>query len=246
MATQKASWDGVPTAAAMVTSFRTMAPNDTVEAAALRAIHDFQRDFPVVEHGRVVGMVTQEQLLSALVNGRRNERIESLMARRFVVAAPGEMLSVVMEKLGDCRCRSLPVLSRGQLVGVLTMDQIGELVAARSGTLQSDERHLWSQATGAIMKRLLAAAAVALLTACSSLPPPSTSQPHPREGPEAKAGPPSMQHAHMAGCPMMDKKVDKTLTETDEGIAIVFSPQDGNVERLRKRLRKMLAEHSVK
>jgi CBS domain-containing protein len=42
-----------------------------------------------------------------------------------------EPLVGAMGKLASCDCRSVPVLDRGELVGLLTVERVGEIVAVR-------------------------------------------------------------------------------------------------------------------
>jgi Zn-dependent protease/predicted transcriptional regulator len=127
----KANLEGIPVGAAMITSFQVLSPHDPITRAAEFALHGFQHDFPVVDRNRVIGVVRRERLLEALVRGEHGQPVATAMNRDFVTAEPNEMLFDVMTKLGECRCRSLPVMQQGRLVGMITMDSIGELLAAQ-------------------------------------------------------------------------------------------------------------------
>jgi len=50
------------------------------------------------------------------------------MQRQFQVADAGDMLEGAMERLQACACHTLPVVRDGRLVGLVTMDNIGEFV----------------------------------------------------------------------------------------------------------------------
>jgi predicted transcriptional regulator len=50
------------------------------------------------------------------------------MQREFLVADSGDMLEGVLERLQACACHTLPVVRGGELVGLVTMDNIGEFV----------------------------------------------------------------------------------------------------------------------
>ena len=59
------------------------------------------------------------------------------MDRAFVQADPGEQADDVFARLKSCGCHSLPIIRDGRLLGVLTMDNVGEYVmvqAALRGT----------------------------------------------------------------------------------------------------------------
>ena len=56
----------IPVMRAMVTDFRTLHPDDPIGRAVDHVLAGFQQDFPVVEDGRLVGVLTRNDLASAL------------------------------------------------------------------------------------------------------------------------------------------------------------------------------------
>lgn len=48
------------------------------------------------------------------------------MQKRFVTLDSLEMRESAFAKLKDCNCRTLPVMLKGQLAGLLTVDYVGE------------------------------------------------------------------------------------------------------------------------
>ena len=54
------------------------------------------------------------------------------METTFETADPGEMLESVFVRLQNCGCHSLPVVKAGRLVGMLTMENIGEFMMIQS------------------------------------------------------------------------------------------------------------------
>ena len=62
----------------------------------------------------------------------RAHRVSEVMDRRFVIAHPYEMLDVALARLEDLECRSLPVVADGRVVGMLTPDNVSELMMVRS------------------------------------------------------------------------------------------------------------------
>ena len=48
------------------------------------------------------------------------------MQNDFVSVDSLEMLETALAKLNDCNCHTLPVTLDGQLVGLMTMDNLGE------------------------------------------------------------------------------------------------------------------------
>lgn len=139
MVQMKYSLSGIPVSRAMVTDFRTLAPYDTLAAAIELTLAGTQRDFPVVENGDVVGILQQKDMLAALARGGPEIPVSGVMQRDFEVVQAGEMVESAFQRLGVRRTTSAPVSSQGHLVGMITMDNIGELVAIQ-GALDRTRR----------------------------------------------------------------------------------------------------------
>jgi Zn-dependent protease/CBS domain-containing protein len=118
--------DGVPVAHAMIRDVRTIGPGDTLDVAARHILDGFQQDFPVVDGSRVVGVLTRKQLMKALAENGLHAPVGSVMERTFQTAQPTEPLANAFARLQSCNCHTIPVVSDGRLVGVLTADSVGE------------------------------------------------------------------------------------------------------------------------
>lgn len=129
MVQMKYSLSGIPVSRAMVTDFRTLAPADTLATAIELTLAGTQRDFPVVENGDVVGILQQKDMLAALARQGPEVPVSSVMQREFEVVQASEMVESAFRRLGVGRATSAPVSSQGHLVGMITMDNIGELLA---------------------------------------------------------------------------------------------------------------------
>ena len=79
-----------------------------------------------MENGRIKGILTQSDLLKALSARDQHPTVESAMQKSFVTADSLEMLETAFAKLKDCNCHTLAVTLKGNLVGLLTMDNLGE------------------------------------------------------------------------------------------------------------------------
>ena len=86
----------------------------------------------MVEMGAVVGVLTQAELFRALANDGQGILVGSIMDRNFETADSFEMLEPVMQRLQASQCSTIPVLRGGSLVGIVTTDNIGELLNIQS------------------------------------------------------------------------------------------------------------------
>ncbi len=132
MVQMKAALGGIPVSRAMVTQFETLSPSDPIHRAVQLILSGTQQDFPVLEDARVVGVLTRSGLLTALAQGRQSDLVRNVMQRDFEVVEPGTMLEPASAQLQACNCHTLPVVRGGALIGLLTMENLGEFLMIRS------------------------------------------------------------------------------------------------------------------
>ena len=130
----RAGLHGIPISHAMITSFESVSPDDPLGAAARHVIAGFQHDFPVQEDGRLVGILTKSDLLSGLAEHGGEHPVREVMRTGFLTASPSEMLESAFSKLQECDCHSIPIVHGSQLVGIITMENVGEFLAIRGAT----------------------------------------------------------------------------------------------------------------
>jgi CBS domain-containing protein len=126
------SLGGIPVQRAMLTEFRTLNPDDTLQTAIDHTLGGWQQDFPVVSGEHVLGVLTREDVLRSLAQQGADVRVHEAMNREFTSVDSHDMLESALVVLHDCKCRSLPVVHDGRLVGMLTTDNVGEFLMIRS------------------------------------------------------------------------------------------------------------------
>jgi Zn-dependent protease/CBS domain-containing protein len=125
---QRATLAGVSVEQVMIRDVRTLTPRDPLQAALQQVLAGFQQDFPVLEDGQVVGMLTRQRLLESLAQRGPTVAVGDVMETGFRTADPGEPVEQALAALRECRCHSLPVIANQRLAGVLTLDNVGEYV----------------------------------------------------------------------------------------------------------------------
>jgi Zn-dependent protease/predicted transcriptional regulator len=118
--------DGIPVGRVMITDFRVLHPDDLLTRGVEQVESTFQQDFPVIEDGGLVGLLTRNDLAAALKRYGPQARVRDVMQREFVTAEPREMLHSALARLQNCDCHTLPVVQDGKLVGLLTADNLAE------------------------------------------------------------------------------------------------------------------------
>lgn len=134
MARIQSAIGGIPVQHAMVTDFKTLNENDSLERAVELTLAGSQKDFPVVDDGRIEGILTQTDLLKALAARDRHPTITSAMQQNIVTVNSLDMLESAFAKLKECNCHTLPVTLNQKLVGLLTMDNLGEYMRIRAAS----------------------------------------------------------------------------------------------------------------
>jgi CBS-domain-containing membrane protein len=76
--------------------------------------------------------LTREGLLKKLAQGGSELRVRDAMKRDVELADSHDMLERALAQLHACNCRSLPVQHDGRLVGMLTVDNVGEFLMVQS------------------------------------------------------------------------------------------------------------------
>lgn len=130
----KSALAGIPASRAMLTDFRTLAPHDTLARAVELILSGSQQDFPVVDNGEVLGILTRSNLLAGLTQRGSETPVSEVMQRDFVVFDSYDMLESAFARLQACQCQSAPVTHEGQLVGLLTLDNVGEFLMIQAAT----------------------------------------------------------------------------------------------------------------
>ena len=131
------SLGSIPVQQAMLINFRVIQPDDTLAKAVEHVLDGWQQDFPVVFGERVLGMLTREDLMRAISQGGVDNLVRAAMNRDIVTVDSHEMLEHALAAMREAKSRSAPVLHDGLLVGLLTMDHVGELLMIQTALRQA-------------------------------------------------------------------------------------------------------------
>ena len=114
---------------AMTRQPQTLSADDSLTRAVELTLTTFQADFPVIEResGRLVGLLTEGDLLKGLRSHSMEASVGQVMHTRFPTATPGEPIFQAQQQMAVGRVRAMPILEGGdRLVGLLTAADINE------------------------------------------------------------------------------------------------------------------------
>ena len=128
----RAATDNVSVRDAMMTRFRALSPDDPLQEAARELLAGAQQDFPVIENGQVRGVLCRDDLVRGLADGSQARKVRDVLKTDVAPIENSANLNDVLQQLQQADCGTVPVVQDGKLVGVLTLENIGELVTIRA------------------------------------------------------------------------------------------------------------------
>jgi acetoin utilization protein AcuB len=122
----------------------TLSP-DASAFEALRLCHDRRiRHIPIVEDGRLVGIISDRDILAASpslgdrqrVDVLKGTRLGDVMAREVVTTYPQDTLVHAAQVMYERKIDSLPVMAEEELVGIITSSDVMRALVTLSGALE--------------------------------------------------------------------------------------------------------------
>jgi len=130
--------DGLRVRDGMMTRFRALSTQDTLDTAVTELLAGSQQDFPVLENGLPVGMLRRNDLVKALSEGRRHAPVTEVMCRQCATVDEAAFLKRAVESMHSLQCATLPVMSGGRIVGLLTLENVSETLMINAALETAD------------------------------------------------------------------------------------------------------------
>jgi len=139
MVTEEESTRGLQVRHAMLTDFHKLTRGATLGDAVRLLLSGTQHDFPIVDGGgRFSGLLTRTALIGALAEHGVNHPATDAMDKCETTLKPNDALNDAMALLRAAPCPALPVIDpeSEQLIGLLTTENIGEMLMVRAALAQ--------------------------------------------------------------------------------------------------------------
>jgi Zn-dependent protease/CBS domain-containing protein len=107
----------------------TVTPYHTFGQVLDSVIHGYQEDFPVLdedESGKLLGMLTRDEIMTAAHSPERYQSVRDLMKTNVpTISSQADLFEDGLRILQQSGLRALPVTENGELVGMLTIEDVG-------------------------------------------------------------------------------------------------------------------------
>jgi len=112
-------------AEAMLVKFDSLAPRMTVGESLEVLRHSSQEEFPVLDGDKLVGMISKNDVISALGEADSQVIIGEIMHTDFIQSTADTRLGAIFRQMEQHEKDVVPILAEGKVVGLLSYDQVG-------------------------------------------------------------------------------------------------------------------------
>lgn len=139
---QQSAIGGLRVRDAMITRFRVLPETATLDDALAALLAGSQPDFPVVDAaGRTVGVLSRTDVLRAIASSGPNAPLAGVVRRNCPHLSEDDPLDEAVEAMRGAECPLLPVTRGDSLVGLMTLENVGELIMARDAAERYQASH---------------------------------------------------------------------------------------------------------
>jgi len=133
----------------MTKKVMTLSPDDDVDSVFILFHFETIRHIPIVEKGKLVGMLSDRDLKKILGTKKKlfektdgsirfpNKRVKHIMTRKVVSIGPDQRAADAAAIMAKRKFDALPVLHKGKLVGIITSTDILKAFLKLCNELQS-------------------------------------------------------------------------------------------------------------
>ena len=102
----------------------TVSPKNTVQDVLYLIQKTGHLGYPVVENGKIIGIITLSDINSIPEEDRTKLKVEEVMSKKPIVISPDDNLEDALKLLIKNDIGRLPVVENGKLVGIITRSDI--------------------------------------------------------------------------------------------------------------------------
>jgi Zn-dependent protease len=91
-----------------------------------------QEDFPIIDSGKLAGFITRQDIVAGIHRFGMDTAVGTIMRRDFPLARESDTLVSAHSMMQQCGMSALPVVKSGEVLGIITMEDIGRIYAVIS------------------------------------------------------------------------------------------------------------------
>ncbi len=110
----------------MITDFKTISPDEPLTAVVDKSLHTFQHDFPVVEDGKFVGILTRTSVIESLRHRLHETLVKDIAKKDFPSIVPEAKAAEALTAMRSSHVTVAPVERDGTLYGIITIEKLLE------------------------------------------------------------------------------------------------------------------------
>jgi len=96
-------------------------------------LHSHQEDFPVVEDGRVVGLLTRADIILTIHQFGMQKLVKDIMRKDFPTLRINDSLIKAQRLMEEWHMKAIPVLKRDEVLGIVSLEDISRAYLLMSG-----------------------------------------------------------------------------------------------------------------
>ena len=109
----------------MSTKVHSISSDKTVEQAHNLMEAKGFGGLPVVDNGKLAGIITRKDIRNIEVEKRATTKVKAVMTKEVLTTVPEERVSIILEKMLKRKVGRMPVISKtGAVVGMVTLADI--------------------------------------------------------------------------------------------------------------------------
>jgi Zn-dependent protease/predicted transcriptional regulator len=108
-------------------NYLSLKPKAKIAEALELSIKSSQQDFPVIQDEKVLGILTRQDIITAVHEHDKNKLVEEVMSRDYLSVGLNEHLTSLYNKMATSKLKTALVFSRHQLKGIISLEDISRV-----------------------------------------------------------------------------------------------------------------------
>jgi len=105
----------------------TVSPDASIAKVLELSLKTSQQDFPVVASNKVVGILTRQNLISAIHQHSKEKTVKEVMSHKFISVKINEHLTTLYSKMAANNLKTALVFYHNELKGVISLEDIARV-----------------------------------------------------------------------------------------------------------------------